>query len=141
MTNILALVLAIALQEGNGRIDQKSVGKAGEVGALQIQQIMLDDHYRTTGVRYTKTQARSWEVSVCVVTNYLAYYGKGKWTPEQCAIAWNAGPDLKPRAAEYLEGFKRHYKWVTSFPKLEDAYAEAIKRSKPKVPKKRKTTL
>lgn len=129
MTNtIAAVILALALQEGRGKLDHKANGKAGEVGSLQIQQRMLDDHYRRTKVRFTLGQARTWGVATNVATAYLAHYGKGRWTPEQCAVGWNAGPDLIPRSADYVNGFKRYHAWVLRFESVNGAYTNALAR-------------
>lgn len=129
MTNtIAAVILALALQEGRGRINHKATGMVGEVGSLQIQQIMLDDHYKRTKVKYTLSQARTWDVATNVATAYLLHYGHGKWTPEQCAVGWNAGPDLAPRVEAYVTGFNRYHTWVLGFYSVEEARTNALKR-------------
>ena len=129
MTNtIAAVVLALALQEGSGRINAEAVGAAGEVGSLQIQQVMLDDHYRRTKVRYTKAQAKTWAVATNVASRYLLDYGKGKWTPVECAKAWNAGPDMSPNPVKYVKGFKGYHAWVLGFDDVNTAYTNALAR-------------
>jgi len=128
MTNAIAtIILALALQEGRGKINHKATGKVGEVGSLQITQTMLNDHYRRTKVRYTPSQARTWPVATNVATAYLGYYGRGTWTPEQCAVGWNAGPDLAPRVEDYVTGFNRYHAWVLRFDSVGAAYTNALK--------------
>jgi len=127
MTNTLAVViLALALQEGDGKISPAAIGKAGERGSLQIQKSMLEDHHRRTGERYTKEQATEWNIATNIATRYILHYGKGKWTPVECAKAWNAGPDMSPNPVKYVKGFKAFHAWVLKQDNLDVAYTNAL---------------
>ncbi len=113
MTNFLAIVCAIALWEHRGEVRYDAVGRDGDAGPLQITAVMARDFARITGEQVGAAELKTWAASTNVARAFFAHYGKGRWTPEQCAAAWNAGPDMRPWPAEYVRGFIKYYDALT----------------------------
>ena len=85
------LLDAIEQVESGG--DVNAIGKAGEIGCMQIMKIMVDDVNRILGYKhlgYWDCWRRGESRQMCRV--YMAHYCEGKsW--EYMARCWNGGPD------------------------------------------------
>lgn len=99
MTNaLITLLIPVLIQVESGG-NNKAVGKAGELGCLQIMPCVIEDVNRIYGYNYVHTDALDRRHSEDICYAYLAYWGakfkqetNASPTYEVYARMWNGGP-------------------------------------------------
>jgi hypothetical protein len=88
-------VVLIAIESGG---DDHARGRNGELGPLQIKQIVLDDVARFTGLQFTPEDCFDREKAIRIAKIYLNHYCTRERlghepTLEDAVRIWNGGPD------------------------------------------------
>lgn len=84
------LIPALIAVESDG--NDRATGDHGKaVGCLQIWPVMVADVSRLAGTHYTLSDRLDRRKSIEMARIYFTGYGK-RWTVEQAARHWNAGP-------------------------------------------------
>jgi len=89
MNTILALLVAISLQESGGGVNRWNP-KERAVGEYQIRQLAVDDLNRHYGKDYKLEDFENRALARWAVLHYGKMYGAE--TPEEISRIWNGGP-------------------------------------------------
>jgi len=105
--DIERLVYAQIIVESHG--NDRAIGKAGEIGCLQISDIMLADINRISRKKFTSEDRFDRLKSVEMAWTFYTHYG-AQWTVEQAARHWNAGPNKTAGTDGYWNKVRRELK-------------------------------
>ncbi len=98
-SSLLPYVIAAILSAENS--GQYAISRHGERGGLQIKQVMIDEVYRTSGIRYDIAAAYSEEGRYNICESYLTTWSRringrtytlADLSAGDCGVLWSCGP-------------------------------------------------
>lgn len=117
MTNLLQILLPLLIVIESAGNDN-SVGKHGELGALQIKPICVRDVNRIAGTQYAYTDAHDRKKAVEMYWIYMTHYTSDKRIKkttdaryfEVASRMWNGGPNghRNPKSLVYWYKIRQH---------------------------------